>query len=259
MRTLPANYRILIPKERWTPVRTILFRKDLLAKLEERHSALLYLILYDRARHDEEHTVSATVAELVQWSGLNQRTVQKCVKELETQDLIRLHKKGKLRSRSRKPVWWVKHADFSLAGGKSWFPVPRFTFRSYCKRYPNAVLLVLVHMYQHMGWNAYAWPGTETICDRLGWSATRVRDALRVMSDEESWRGISRRLLMPLKVYYIERNGRRYRRLSVLSVSYKRRAARRGSSAVWVSDEFRKYFKLPKPKSNFDGLRNRFL
>ena len=76
------NSRILIPYKCWTPVRIEVFT-DLLGTLNSKHSALVYLSLYDRAWHSSSRQVSATVAELARSMGLDAQTMSKCLQELE--------------------------------------------------------------------------------------------------------------------------------------------------------------------------------
>ena len=88
MSTVVQKYRILIPPKRWTPVRSEIF-SEILPELSENRSAALYLILYDRARHSNTHHVRASTADMVRWTGLNVRTVEKCLAELRNKGFIR--------------------------------------------------------------------------------------------------------------------------------------------------------------------------
>src|SRR5439155_7398035 len=119
----PIKYRVLIPRDRWTPVHMDVFT-DIFPKLKEKRAAILYIILYDRVRHRDFRTVRASIAELTRWSGLNERTVKKCITELREKRFILRKKHGTKHSHTDKPLWRVPDAEFDAALA-SWVPVPR--------------------------------------------------------------------------------------------------------------------------------------
>jgi hypothetical protein len=237
--------RILIPAERWTPVRNNVF-SEVLGRLKETRSAAVYLILFDRAWHSTPKNILwATIADIGRWAGMDQRTAAKCVAELEEQGLVTRVRRGKLRSKTNKPSWSVPLSNFKLAEG-SWTPVPRFLVTRYCKASANAVLLVLLLYYQHMKYFNDCWTGVPTLAKRLGWSEPRVRRALTSMSSNSKW---AKESDLPWPLARSGDGGRR--RHSVRAIEYTKIRRPNGSIKrvnVEVSEEFRERFKIPRPQ-----------
>ncbi|GEM_PF-3715177 len=234
-----GKYRILIPSTRWTPVRRYVIN-NVLRRLREKRAALVYIILYDRAWHNENR-VSATIAELSRWTGMNERTVVKCIEELEEKGLIVRIQPGVAHSHVNVPCWRVPLSEFAL-GEREWTPVPRFVITRYCQAFPNAVLLVVLLNYQHMGWQNKCWVGVTKLCQRTGWSEIRVRRALRIMGHEGIWNRQGIYLPCPIEISYSP--DRRNRRFRVRAVLYTRKPS--GFSVVEVSSEFRRRFNIKK-------------
>jgi hypothetical protein len=239
---LRQHQRVYIPKDRWTPVANKVF-DETLATLNEKRSGTLYLILFDRCWHADGKRVDATIAEIAIWCDMDERTVVKCLRELRNKKLVLRVRKGVKRSHINKPRWRVPLAEGSRADGH-YTPIPRFLIMKYCRRYPNALLLLVIIRYQHINWQNKAWVGVETLCKRTGWSGSRVRDAIRVMGHKALWAKQRIQLPWPLEITYHNRGQRRY--LRVRAVWYeitgpKRRRFRK----MFVSEEFRKRFKLP--------------
>jgi hypothetical protein len=176
--------RIRIPKKEWTPFRNQIFTEEL-GDLKEKHAAQLYFYLYDKAYHTPSGTIGATRAQLSRWTNFDVRVVTKCLSELQSRGLIELVRGGVLHSRMRKDCWEVPLATFILKDEK-WTPIPRVLIREYLPAYPNSVLLPVLLSYQHLNWINHSWVGVAKLSKRLGWSATRVRESLRTMSDKET-------------------------------------------------------------------------
>ncbi len=233
------KFRIKIPFDRWTPVRNDVIDEEL-GILEEKRAGLVYLILYDRAWHRPSHAVSASMAELSRWMGMDARTVRKCIDELEQRRLIRRIRHGVKHSHANKPCWRVPGTQFDLPE-QAWTPVPRFLITKYCAAFPNAVLLVVLLRYQHMSWQNKCWPGVRKLCTRTGWSPIRVRRALAMMGHESRWRKLGMNLPRPMEISYSpDRKTRHYR---VLAVSYQRQ---KKSRIMLVAPDFRERFKIPE-------------
>jgi len=237
----PAKSVIAIPIERWTPVRHEIL-DELLAKLEQKRAAFLYLFFYDRAWHRDSRKVSATMAQLSRGTGMDERTLAKCVEELERKKLIKRVREGVQHSHINKPRWRVPLSEFWLNDG-NWTPVPRFLITRYCKAFPNAVLLVYLLRYQHMKWLNKSWVGVTTLCKRTGWSPTRVRRALHIMAHKHSWEKQGIRLPQPLELGYHHHHERRHFR--VRAVWYERVTKNeRTVTRMKVPKEFRDRFKI---------------
>src|ERR1019366_9840653 len=99
-------YGVDIEPENWTPIQNHVFA-DSLSSLEKRHSAALYLYLYDRAYHSPSKRIPATVAELASLTGIDARTANKCLAELRQKELIRQVRQGikHSKAKTRRPVW----------------------------------------------------------------------------------------------------------------------------------------------------------
>jgi hypothetical protein len=193
--------RVLMEEKDWTPFRNELFEK-ILCRLEEKNSAALYVILYDRAYHRGLHRslaplVEASFSDLEEWSGLDYRVVKKCLKELRKQKLVRKRKRGVKRSRTDKPLWEVPLAKFDRRK-TPWTPVPRFIVHKFIPAYPNSVLLLFFLKYQNIRWENDCYTGVPKMVEQTGWSPTRVRDAIKVLSDDSKWRSKSKKLPRPL-------------------------------------------------------------
>jgi hypothetical protein len=240
-----GKYRIQIPSTRWTPLRRYVIN-NVFQRLREKRAALAYIILYDRAWHNENR-VSATITELSRWTGMNERTAVKCIEELEEKGLIVRIQPGVAHSHVNVPCWRVPLSEFAL-GEREWTPVPRFVITRYLPAFPNAVLLVVILHYQHIGWENKCWAGVRTLCRRTGWSEIRVRRALRIMGHEGIWKKQGINLPWPMEINYSQ-DGRK-RRYRVRAVLYKR--VPQGFAVVEVSSEFRKKFEIKK-ELGYDG------
>jgi hypothetical protein len=215
------SYRVQIPKAQWTPFRNEVFAEKL-GDLEENRAAALYVFLYDRAYHRPSKAVATTVRELSRWLNMDPRVVQKCLHELSKNGLIRKIRSGVPRSRINKDVWKVPLSAVDLKED-SWTPIPRVLIQKYLPADPNAVLLPVLLYHQHLSWNNYCWVGVTTIRKRLNWSASRVRDSLRSMFDENAWYSLHPDLQWPLRRILVKNDkGERRRHFKVRAVHYDR-------------------------------------
>lgn len=241
----PADARILIPEKRWTPVSNVLL-DTILPELQQRHSALLLLVLYDRAWHSASKRAIASLADLQNSTGLDGRTIAKCLTELEDEKLIRRIRSGVLRSRENLPCWRVPSIDFRLNQG-DWTPVPRFLIRRYLRAYSNSVLLIVLLRIQHLRWLNESWVGVTKLCERTGWSAMRVRRALGVMRSKNQWRTRAEDLPLPLGVSTLG-GRRRYRVLAVWYETAPKKGRRTKASRVMkIAKDFRERFRFRDP------------
>ena len=175
---------------------------------------------------------------------MNEKTVPKCIEELEQKKFIIRVSKGVSHSHVNKPKWRIPLSEFQLDQG-GWIPVPRFIIKRYLRDFHNAVLLLFILYYQHMSWKNKAWVGVTTLCKRTGWSPTRVRKALRTMGHEHIWNKQNTNLPWPLEILYAGKPGEERRRFRVRAVWYKRMKKKGGGvSTIQVSEEFRKRFKI---------------
>jgi hypothetical protein len=72
--------KILLQSESWTAIRHDVFN-DVLPKLSP-SAQILYLALFDHIWHIPRRRIFACEADMVRWTGLDQRTVSRCLNEL---------------------------------------------------------------------------------------------------------------------------------------------------------------------------------
>jgi hypothetical protein len=235
------KFRVQINSDDWTPIPNRVF-EDLLATLKERHSAFVFFHLYDLAYHRPSKGIATTVGRLASEAGLDRRTIEKSLKELEQRELIRQIREGVKHSKNstRQPIWEVPLANLDRRDG-NWTPIPRNIIRDYCREYPNSALLPLLIYFQNMQKLDYSWPGARKLGLRMNWSVTRVRNSLRCMFDEKVWRARHPELPRPLDRATVPYKGKRSRRYSVRAIQYDRR----GEKVVMkLSREFRMAFDI---------------
>jgi hypothetical protein len=234
------KYKIEIPKADWTPVRNQVFEDDL-RDLKGRHSAALYLCLYDRVYQSPSRRFAATRSELSRLTGIDIRTLESCLAELRGQGLIRQAQRGVKRSRSQRPVWEVPLASGDLREG-NWTPIPSNLILKYIPAYRNAVLLPLLVYYQNMKKLNYCWVGVPKLSAQLNWSETRVRDSLRYMFDKENWLSLHPDLPWPLRCETVTtREGQRSRRFTVRGIRYEEEEE---ATVMRLSTSFRRAFEM---------------
>jgi hypothetical protein len=231
-----AAKHVLIPEDQWTPLSAKVFG-DVLPSLKERLASVLYLILYDRYYHSVK-PIRASKAQLCRWTNMNERTLDKCLSELEQKGFIVRVRKGKRHSKTRKPAWCVPLATVDLSGAGSWIAVPRFLITKYCRRYHNAVLLVVLLKHHQIRYLNHCWPGVGTLSKIIRGSASRVNRALRTMGYPLYWEQKQTGLPRPLKISLQPRPGKKpWRHFQVRAVVYNKRR-----KTVSLSKEFERYF-----------------
>jgi hypothetical protein len=154
--------RVRFPMRYWTPMRREVF-EEVLPKLQFGRTALIYLILYDRRWRDSNREVRGDFADVSRWTGMDSRTIEKCLAELISNGFITQVRSGQQRSRTNKPTWKVPLADFDFKKQGPWTPIPGFIVERYCRVYPGAVLLPVLMWHQHIGWQDWCWPGVPRL------------------------------------------------------------------------------------------------
>ena len=233
------KYLVDIPEADWTAVLNQVFEEEL-RDLKQRHSAALYLHLYDWAYHRPSGSIRATVAQISRRSGIDHRVVKKCMTELTKNGLIRRVGKGVKRSRTETDEWDVPLASVDLREG-NWTPVPRNLIRKYAA-YPNSVLLPLLIYFQNKSKRNYCWVGVPKLSALLNWSETRVRDSLRNMFNKEDWLSRHPELPWPLQCEIVKtQEGQNRRQFRVRAIQYDGE----GRKAVMrLSTSFRRAFDM---------------
>ncbi len=226
--------RILIPDGYWTPFRNEILNGRL-QTLKEKNAAAVYVVLYDRAHHNRVPEVKASYTDIAKWAGLDPRVVKDCVRELRHRNLI--HK-----SKSRRHVWKVPLAKLDLKNG-NFTPVPRILIQKYIPVYHNAVLLLQVLRTQSMQWCDFGWASTRTLGQKMGWSETRARYAMMVLSSDKKWEALETGLPRPGSWWKSKRTGKWH--YHVRAVRYESRPTKRSQPTVRLRHEFAKEFGVP--------------
>ena len=227
----------------WTAFSIRVFR-NILWHLRGRHSALIYLVLYHYAWHDKRKQVHATLATVAKWSGLDYRTVQLCIQELEFRRFIRRTSPGTPRSHQDVPVWEVPAAKFDMRK-KGWVPVPSFIITRYLPAHPACVLLPVFLYYQNLRKENTCYPGTLELTQRIGWSVKtrrRVYDAIRLMGNKKNWRALGTGLPRPLEILRTEFT-KASRHFSVRAIYY-HHEKKCGPPELFLTKEFTRFFKV---------------
>ena len=137
-------------------------------------------------------------------------------------------------------------ANIVRLDNERWTPVPRFIITKYCRRFHNAVLLVVLLRIQHFSWKNHCWPGVKKLSELTGWSCTRIRKALRTMGHRLIWDRQGTNLPWPLEIIRRGKGEHVRRHFRVRLVSYKRKG--RASATFQVSNKFARYFGIRKRK-----------
>ena len=140
-----STRQVLYPLRYWTAVRREVF-EGVCPQLTENRAAVVYLVFYDRAWRSEGRRISTTIADATRWTGLDGRTIHKCLVELASKAFVVRVRSGHVRSRTNKPVWRVPLAEFDFRKQGPWTPVPLFFLSDYCRAYSKAVLLPVILM-----------------------------------------------------------------------------------------------------------------
>jgi hypothetical protein len=232
--------RIELASKAWTAVHQRVFERVLPSVSPA--AQVVYLVLLDRIWHERPKRVAAGEADLVRWTGLDQRTVNRCLTELYCKaKVIRCVYPGKKGSRMHRPLWTIPLTRFELADG-NWVPVPRILIHKYLPAFPSAILLIIILKHQHMSWRNECWPGVSRLAQYTGWSKRKVYDAVKQMANEEKWKKCHPDLPWPLEMTWRKNpHGGKSRRYSIRAVVYERR--RRGT-IFRLSEQSAKFFKV---------------
>src|SRR3984893_2215658 len=246
MSTKLAKRRINIPARHWTAFSITVF-DNVLLQLRGRHSALLYLVMYHHAWQSQRKKVHASLATIANWSGLDYRTVEKCIRELERNGFIRRGSTGTLRSRNDLPVWTVPAAEFDMRK-EGWVPVPSIIITRYLPACPACTVLPLFLYYQNMQKLNHCWPSTLELSLRLGWfriSRRRTYEALAQISNEKKWKKLGTGLPLPLSISRVQGSkpdswNRHYQVRAV----YYHRETRKSLPELYLTKEFSTFFNI---------------
>ena len=237
-----STNRVRIPKNEWTPFNNEVF--DQLRNLRLNRSAALYFCLYDRACHAPSGAVTTTLAALNRSTGMDERVIKKCLRELRQKELIVKVGQGVLHSRTKKDRWRVPLADFALTDG-NWTPVPRILVQEYLRAYPNSVLLPVLLFYQNYREpQNFCYPGATKLSQRMNWPRNRINDALFTMFNDNEWDSRNTGLVRPLACKtYNNRYGKKSRKFRVRAVYYTNEP-KPSKRSVTISKLFRERYGL---------------
>lgn len=237
---------VLYPLRYWTPVRREVF-ENVCSRLKGNRGVLVYLALYDRAWRSRGRRLDATITDVSEWTGLDGRTTDKCLRELTSKGLVVRIRSGHLRSRTDKPVWQVPLAEFDFRKEGPWTPIPTFILYRYCQAYSKAVLLAVILWHQHIGWRDWCWPGAPRLATLMHWPVARVYAALRTMGECDRWEKLGTGLPQPLEIQSRRnKKGGWTRHFHVRAVHYQQSS---GHRSVRLDKEFAKFFKVPELQS----------
>jgi hypothetical protein len=238
------RFKILLQSESWTAIRHDVFN-DVLPKLSP-SAQILYLALFDHIWHIPRRRIFACEADMVRWTGLDQRTVSRCLNELLNEtEVICCEHLGKKNSRTDKPRWTVPLTQFELDEGY-WVPIPRFLIHKYLPAYPRAILLVILLWHQHMSWLNECWPGAPRLALLTGWSRRKVYDALCKLNNENVWHKCCPDLPWPLEITFRpNKHGGKSRHYRVRAVVYEPKKGR-GFTTYRLSEQFAEFFGVKK-------------
>jgi hypothetical protein len=254
------RYRILYSFTHWTPVRREVF-EEVLPFCKRTLEQIIYLKLYDKVCHSKARRIDASSIDLAKWTCADWRTVDKCLFVLQYKGFIVRRAYGTRKSRSDKPCWRVPLAEFDFRNKGPWTPVPRFLIQEYPRFYPPAVLLLILHWRQHIGWNDHCWPGATRLAKDTGWSRRKVYAALRTMGHQNIWTKLGGDLPWPLEVFWrTNKEGKQRRHFRIRAVFYKSKKGK-ALPLVGLSPDFAKHFRLRRwhgqidvNRSNSDGI-----
>lgn len=247
------QYKVRIPSNTVTYFQKSVFERVLL-QTHQRHAALVYCVMYDRAWHKESKSFTATQRQIVEWTGLDSKTVSSCIRALLQSEFI-TRRGGTLRSRSDKPIWEVPAARFNMLV-KGWVAVPRFLVTEYLPVYPNAVLLLhLLYFHSKLNLN-WTWVSPwKLYLQSHCWSQKRIYAALAVMSNKGKWRelktGLPQPLLRNTMKTITDQIWRRHYRVRCIVFAHHEKQKKR---LVYLHPAFAKHFGISAPKPSGSDL-----
>jgi hypothetical protein len=237
-----SRRRIRITAKHWTAIPTKCF-EDVLPMMRRRQAATVYLALYHRVWHTKGKRVGASLTDLAKWTGLDSRTVAKCVRFLEWRRFIMREEKGTLHSHSDLPIWKVPATRFDMKS-EGWVPVPSFLITHYLKAHSACLLLPLLLYHQNFHKRNDCYPSVMRLAFMTGcWSKRMVYESLRLMGDPDKWDQLGAGLPVPVeiirrRVVQLRKWIRHYRVRAV----YYHRESKRDLPALYLTKEFSKSF-----------------
>lgn len=240
-----SRRRIRISASRWTAISTTVF-EDVFPLMRRRHAGTLYLVLYHRAWHNKGKVIGASLKDLSEWTGLDIRTVNKCLKYLEWRRFIIRIEHGTLHSSSDLPIWEVPAARFDMKS-EGWVPVPSFILTEYLKAHHACLLLPLLLYYQNMRKQNECYPSVATLHRMLGcWSKRMVYESLQLLSEPDRWRRLGIKLLLPIEIVY-RRTGtsRSWRRFYRVAAIYYHRERKGSLPVLFLTKNFSQALGIP--------------
>ena len=234
--------RIWIAAKHWTPIPTTVI-DDVLPMLRRHHAATVYLVLYHRAWHTKRKSIAASLTVLSRWTGLDYRTVDKCLRYLEWRRFIGCKNTGTLRSSTDLPIWEIPATKCDMTR-EGWVPVPSVIFTEYLPAHPSCLLLPVLLYYQNMRKRNECYPSVTTLRLMLGiWSERRVYDSLKVLSKD--WDLLGTGLPVPLRITLRPASGfRKWRRYYSVSAVYYDYETMGDLPVLFMTKEFSTAFNL---------------
>jgi hypothetical protein len=220
-----------------------------------RYAASVYLALYHRAWRTKGKRVGASLTDLAKWTGLDYRTLAKCIKFLEWRRFIVREEKGTLHSHSDLPIWKVPATRFDMKS-EGWVPVPSFLIAHYLKAHRACLLLPLLLYHQNIYKQNDCYPSVVRLALMTGcWSQRMVYESLHLMSNSEKWDQLGTGLPLPVeiirrRVAQFKKWIRHYRVRAV----YFHRESKRDLPVLYLTKEFSKAFGI-REKSVLDLVK----
>ena len=239
-----SRRRIRISAKNWTAISTTFF-DDILPMTRRPHAATVYLALYHRAWHTKKKRFGASLKQLSEWTGLDYRTVARCIKYLEWRRFIIRVMPGTRHSASDLPIWKIPATQFDMKK-EGWVPVPSFILTDYLPAHSACLLLPLLLYYQNMRKQNECYPSVSTLHIMLGcWSSRMVYDALKLLGDHEAWDRLGTGLPVPIEIIRRRVGENRYwRRFYRVRAIYYHRDTPRELPVLYLTKEFSKAFNI---------------
>ena len=224
--------------------------KRVLPKLVRERSAHLYLAMYERSRRYSSQRFAANLTDLSRLIDCDPRTARECIIELCRGKFVEMvHKGGRKRSRTDKPIFRVPASDFDLESG-NWFPVPKFLVTEYIPKFAGSLLLVILLYFQHLKWQPYCWVGVSGLQQKIKWATRTIYDALNRLGHRKKWERLNTDLPWPLEISYSP--DRTKRRFTVRAVKYYRPKGRK-TNVVALTKEFAEWYRTRARRTHGDA------
>ena len=183
-------------------------------------------------------------ATIANWCGLDYRTVEKCIQELEFKRVIVELPRGTPRSTMDLPGWTVPAAKFDMSK-KGWVPVPSFIITDTCPHILRAFCCQSSSTIRTYGRKIPATRGIAELTQRIGCGVRlcrRVYDAIRLMGNKKNWRALGTGLPRPLEILRTEFT-KASRHFSVRAIYY-HHEKKCGPPELFLTKEFTRFFKV---------------